>query len=377
MPVPLSEQIRQRLLSAIMSGRYGPEGPLPTIRELARSFKVSTNTVQKAIHQLCEEGILEARRRRGTVIRSVQLRARNSRRVAVALPYGRTEGLDRRRGWPDTVLIPLRQRLAEAGYSLVLCPLLDMDEFAIVEHLRGLELAGIVLFEVYNDHLVTEIRELRLPMVSADYDAFHLGISSVVFDNAWGCFQATRFLIERGHRHIVTLHPHHTRRIGRNAFRDAVDKERVEGYRLAMKDAGLPVRIEEFPKADDAFRVKLLELLAGPVIPTALVCRDDRVAQAVAKQLQALEFRIPQDISVIGFGDEGLEFAPGRRLSSVWVDREGMGQTTAQYVLREMKKPSQFPQRHVLPTQVVDYDSVSPIRPPSSRLKSRGLAPNP
>ena len=72
--------------------------------------------------------------------------------VAEALYGSILEPLRRDRGWPHGVLIPLRDRLAEAGYSAVFCPLLNVDELAVVEHLRGLDLAGIVLFEVYNDH---------------------------------------------------------------------------------------------------------------------------------------------------------------------------------------------------------------------------------
>jgi len=369
----LSEQVKQKLLSAILSGQFGPNGPLPTIRELARSFKVSTNTVQKAIHELSRDGIVEARPGRGTVIKSAGPANGDSRLVGVPLPYADLEPLDPDGRWPHAVLISLRERLAEAGHSMVLCPLLDVDELAVVEHLSGLGLGGIALFEVYNDHLVTEIRELRLPMISMDYDTSHLGISSVVFDNAWGGYQATRHLIDRGHRHIVSLHPWHRRRVGRNPFLDAVDRERVEGYRLAMMAAGLSVRTEEYVVGDRALRdevldtagtvlrAKLLELFGTRPIPTAIMCRNDSVAHAIVRELRALEIRVPEDVSVVGFGDERTEFAPGRRLTSVWVDRDGMGATAAQYVLREMKRLGGSPRCHRLPTRLAEHDSVADI----------------
>jgi DNA-binding LacI/PurR family transcriptional regulator len=373
MKAPLSEQVKQRLLSAILAGQYGPEGLLPTIRDLARRLKVSTNTVQKAIHQLSSEGVVEARPGRGIVVKSVGRPPGGSRLVGVPLPYDRLEPLRRDRGWPHGVLIPLRDRLAEAGYSAVFCPLLNVDELAVVEHLRGLNLAGIVLFEVYNDHLVTEIAALRLPMVSMDYDTSHLGIPSVVFDNAWGGFQAARHLIDHGHRHIVSLHPRHRRRVGRNPFLDAVDKERVEGFRLAMMSAGLAVRLEDFTLVTDSpageavgesgvLQERLAALFETQPVPTALMCRNDGIARIVAEHLRELALRVPEDVSIIGFGDAAMEFSPGKRLTSIWVDRDGMGRTAAQYILREMKQRTPVPHRHVLPTHVAGYDSVADLR---------------
>jgi DNA-binding LacI/PurR family transcriptional regulator len=366
----LSEQVRQKLLSAILSGGYGPGQPLPTIRELARVFKVSANTVQAAIHELSRAGVVEARRGRGIVVKMASRPGRRSRRVGVPLPYGirklRRDGL-----WPHTPLLALRDRLAEAGLDIVLVPLVQMNELEIVEHIRRLGVAGIVLFEVYNDRLVMEIRELQLPTASMDYDTSHLGIPSVVFDNAWGGFAAARFLIERGHRHMMTVHVPKTHKVGQNPFLEPVDAWRVEGFRLALMNAGLPVRIEDLPLGDPdqwtgpgPMRTRLLELLGSAPAPTALFCRNDHIAQGVAAQLRALEYRVPEDISIVGFGDEGLQFAPGRRLTSVWVDSVGLGQTAAQCILRQIKQAGASPMRHVLPTHIAVHDSVADVHSP-------------
>ena len=65
-----SQQIRRQLRQRILDGQFEPGGTLPTIRSLAKSFNVSTKTVQKAIHALSQEGIIEAKRGTGLFIKT-------------------------------------------------------------------------------------------------------------------------------------------------------------------------------------------------------------------------------------------------------------------------------------------------------------------
>ena len=64
----LYDKIRKDLLSKIKDGTY-PEGQtIPSELELAQIYGVSRPTVRQAIQLLADEGYLEKRRRRGTVV---------------------------------------------------------------------------------------------------------------------------------------------------------------------------------------------------------------------------------------------------------------------------------------------------------------------
>jgi GntR family transcriptional regulator len=67
-PIPLYYQIANVLQSRIYSGDYAPGTRLGTEQELAREFRVSRTTVQKALDALYAEGIIDRLRARGTFV---------------------------------------------------------------------------------------------------------------------------------------------------------------------------------------------------------------------------------------------------------------------------------------------------------------------
>ena len=72
--VSLHEQIVRQVTLGVLSGELAPGERLPSIRELARRFKVHSNTVSAAYRQLSAEGWVERRRGSG-----VYVRARNAK----------------------------------------------------------------------------------------------------------------------------------------------------------------------------------------------------------------------------------------------------------------------------------------------------------
>ncbi len=67
-PIPLYYQLKTLLLEEILSGRYGPEGRLPTEHELCDQYAISRTPVSRALSELAEEGVILRHRRRGTFV---------------------------------------------------------------------------------------------------------------------------------------------------------------------------------------------------------------------------------------------------------------------------------------------------------------------
>ncbi|MER3467668.1 MAG: hypothetical protein C4312_03600, partial [Thermoflexus sp.] len=67
-PLPLHEQIRERLLKAIQSGKVAAHRRLPSERVLAQWFAVNRLTVRQALRELIAQGYLYARFGRGTFV---------------------------------------------------------------------------------------------------------------------------------------------------------------------------------------------------------------------------------------------------------------------------------------------------------------------
>ena len=86
-PIPLYEQIANRVRLAIASGELRPATALPSVRQLATQLRVNPATVVQAYRDLETEGFVEMRQGAGTFVREVapQARARERARQAVAL----------------------------------------------------------------------------------------------------------------------------------------------------------------------------------------------------------------------------------------------------------------------------------------------------
>lgn len=75
-PMPLYEQLRQGLLSAILDGTIPTGSKMPTEEELCAAYGISRPVVRQAYKALIESGHVERRRGSGTFVRSSNSRGR-------------------------------------------------------------------------------------------------------------------------------------------------------------------------------------------------------------------------------------------------------------------------------------------------------------
>ena len=358
-----SNQIKRHLMRHILEGRYLPGSTLPTIQELSETLKVSTKTVQKAIHALSAEGLIEAKRGVGLTVKAIP--AQTGRKREIGLIHPNTPDYLKTDAYPGFVIKALQKALKKHDYTLVPWSLGSADPLTIVETIADRHWSGAVLLEIDSDPIILELRETRIPLVSMDYDASRHGISSVIFDNILGMFQATKLLIGLGHRNIALLRPLVRNPIINRTSLDWVEGIRLEGYRLAMIDAGLPIVAREFQNNPESCHAALLTLFACRPAPTACVCVADWSARHIATELMAMGFRIPEDVSITGLGATagfpGAEFAPGRQLSSVCLEYAEMGAGAARLILEAIESPAHAARREVLPTRMEQKDSVAPL----------------
>jgi GntR family transcriptional regulator len=115
-PVPIYQQIRDRIVEAIATGEATVGSGLPSTRQLAVDLGINFHTVNKAYDQLRQEGLLRIGRKAGAVIQ----------RDASSGPP--------RPGWEDDWCGRLRTMLAEAAAQ-------GLPAEGVVRHCRDI-LAG-------------------------------------------------------------------------------------------------------------------------------------------------------------------------------------------------------------------------------------------
>jgi LacI family transcriptional regulator len=355
-----SQQIKRQLRQRILDGQFEPGSTLPTIRSLAKSFKVSTKTVQKAIHALSQEGMIEAKRGTGLFIK-MQAFKPGAAGQRIGLLHSSAPEYLQGELYPKPILDTLTAELNAAGYTLIPCSLAKLDRLALEAELAKLKLGGLILFEVDADRVVFELLELRLPMLSIDHDCYRHGVSSVVFDNIFGTFQTTKLLIEQGHKHIAFLRPLMVSKIYNNNSLTLIEDERLKGYCVAMQEAKLPLDIQEYSRrAPEHVQEMLLRVLGRRPAPTAFVCSADFSAMSIITELKKLGYRIPEDVSVTGFGDFHTEYEPSRLITTARVDYVETGRTAARLFLDLVTGKTTKAERKVIPVTLVRNHSVGP-----------------
>jgi LacI family transcriptional regulator len=145
------------------------------------------------------------------------------------------------------------------------------------------------------------------------------GSADVAVDNAAGIASMVSALAALGHRHIAFL-------AGPRAL--FVARDRLEGYRRGLVEAGLPVdeRLVVHTGFDrDGGALGVDTLLAGEAPFTAIACANDLLALGALARLESLGIPVPGAVSVAGFDDISVAAMTAPALSTVRMPLREMG----------------------------------------------------
>lgn len=164
---------------------------------------------------------------------------------------------------------------------------------------------GVIVGSERNPGMVSELAELKAPIVLIDYDiaeiiGSRLNKSQLAVVNSMdyeGTMAVMEHLIGLGHREIGILAGRADTYSGR---------ERFKAYEAALLEHGLPLREEfvlqgQFLK--DAAFDEAERLIRGGRLPTALFSANDDMAIAALQAFHRHGIRVPEDISLAGYDD--------------------------------------------------------------------------
>jgi len=232
-------------------------------------------------------------------------------------------------------------------YNLIFEPWPDEDAELPHSISKG-KIDGVIILGKIHREKVLLIKQRAIPLVLCGHPLPDLEQHTVMPDGKSGSYQATKHLIELGHKKIATL-------AGGEIF-DPVARDRIEGYRYAMLEAGLEIAEEQIVIADFKFYThadkSLDKLLTLKETPTAIVCASDPIAYKVYEVLTAKKYKIPEDISLTGFDNfQTPEYAKGflPKLSTVEVNTKELAKYTLDILFELMEEPTKIAWRYTLP----------------------------
>ena len=258
------------------------------------------------------------------------------------------------------------------GYRLVLCNT-DNDHSKELAHLRELRTylpAGLIVIPSNFSDLTTHAESYQkagTAVVCLDRSPRDWDGDTVTVANEDGAYQATRYLIQLGHRRLATITgPLHLTN----------SQQRFAGFKRAVLEAGLSLAPEysheaSFDKSGGYAKGGiLLRMLPRP---TAIFAANDMIALGVMIAIREAGFKCPDDVSVIGFDNLELAEMTNPPLASVHQPGYQMGAMAARLLLDRVAGDSQGARHIVLETELKIRESVAP--PPPEANKPGGQGP--
>lgn len=228
----------------------------------------------------------------------------------------------------------------------------DERDNNIPKVLRDGKVDGLIflgqLGEKYIDRMV---RQSDLPVFFLDTYMPSVAFDTVISDGYYGTYLLTDYLIRKGHR-----------RIGFVGNIDATTSiaDRFWGYRKALREHGIEFE-DRWEMRDRGEHSKIFDhILNGRVDMDAYVCNCDSAAYVLIRNLEAMGYSVPDDISVVGFDD----FLPagmgmdGIKITSYSVDMERMAEVCVESLIKKIKHEKYVEGVQIISGKIVEKNTV-------------------
>jgi LacI family transcriptional regulator len=302
-PLPLHTQLLNELRHAILSGKLKPHEQLPGEYALITQLSISRSTVQRAWQTARDEGLIYRVPAKGTFVAELPSAPTETKIVGCIVPEFRytfdgslfdgAEEILRAKGC--RLLFAQSQRHIE-------------EENRLIRSMCHEGVSGILLWPVSENKRDRYVLDpsCSVPVVLLDRPIPGTSLPCVTSRNYDGALEAMEHLLSLGHRDIAF------------AAWPPLDllpvAERIRAYRDAMKKAGLPplplitlgepveaVNYRRYAEEAQVDVANLAEILIRPDRPTAIFAMNDILASLVLRAAQQADWRVPDDLSVVGF----------------------------------------------------------------------------
>jgi DNA-binding LacI/PurR family transcriptional regulator len=317
------------------SGVFAPGTALPKERELAATLGVSAGTLRQALQELEADGLIRRVRGQGTFATTPNERSSHVRSNLLTLIVPQV-----REGLYPSLIHGFEQAVAGTGYQITVgnsCNELARQE-EILRQAVDNRVAGVAIvpttFPPTPPAQLLALQEHGVPLVFCHRALEGVTAPLVTWSGCEVGRLAARMLFAQGHRRVATV----------VAFRDPMVIAVSGAIRKTLEELGgepsaytVCYHGERLPglQAREAIREVLVALLRRADRPTAIHCANLADAEQVFLLAGEMGLSIPEDLSLIYFGDSRPSSALAQRLTCVAVDAQAIG-LRAGGLLREM-----------------------------------------
>ncbi len=308
-----------------------------TLKFLAEKLKMSVSTVSKAlnnyptINEYTKKRVQEmARDLHFTPNKSaINLKERKSRIIGIILPNLLDHFFTRS-------IYGVEQFAMKNGYNVIISQSHDEleKEIHLADMLLKSRVDGLIVAiskQTQDFKHLDQFEQMGIPVVYYTRNpSFNLNCHKVLGNTFQGCYQATKFLIDRGHKKIAYLG-------GPKMINFTHD--RFNGYINALKDNEVPFSAElvAYTDFDQENTIKAIQnLFTNPEnTPTALVAFKEPILFDAIKYLRSINYPNFSQIECIGFGNNSfITYLDAPPIASVEENPESVGENAIKLLLQ-------------------------------------------
>lgn len=329
----------------------------PTLEAVAALAGVSRSTVSRVVNgstKVAPEAITavnDAIDRLGYVPNRAArtLASRHTNTIALVIPENTAKFFAD--PYFASVIQGVAMYLATTDYTLTLLIASETDPEKTRRYLQGGNVDGALILSHHSDDRSFTQLARSLPVVFGGRPMSQEGSDNYIVDvdNVDASARATRHLIEHGRRRIATI---------TGPQNMAAGLDRVEGWRLAISEAGLEpgaLEVGDFTPVGGAEAMRRM-LASGAEFDSVFVA-SAQMASGALGVLREHGLRVPEDVSVITIDNDW--FAQNSTPPLTTIDQPSMiqGSTIAEVLVRILQGEA-VPRTTIIPTTLVERASV-------------------
>ncbi len=326
-----------------------------TLKQLAEQLNVSVSTVSKALHDSDEISPETVKRVKALAKHlnyqpnkmAISLKSSKTKSIGVIIPNVLNHFFAK-------VLYAIEKEASSKGYDIIIC----ISNESFTKELQSLEVLGNGSVDGFiisiaeetqtkgkTDHF-NSILQQQLPIVMFDRVANDVDCDKVIIDDFGSVHKATTHLINEGRKKIALF-------TGIDEL--SVGKLRSEGYVKALEDSkaytGKPLIIKY--DEEEGFDDYIEEILKSNPDIDGIISADNTSGVIALNKALKLGYKIPGQISIIGFSDDNVLKFTDPKLSTISQHAVDIGKTSVRILIDRINKVSTASKTKVIKTDLI------------------------
>ncbi len=333
---PKHERLRDHLVKEMIAGRLTSGQALPSETRLVETLGVARMTIRQAMASLENDGLIRRVQGKGTFVEANVRRKLQRGQDIFALVVVETRG-----GYYPSLLHGFETAAGDIHHQAIVCSTGgDVARQAdIILQLLDKEVGGVALNPTGTPptpaYQVRQLQKHGIPVVFCHrrVEGVAAPLLAIPFHEIGRL--AGKVLAEHGHRRVAYMTGPQLPAMVTAGYQEGLQEAlRAGGCELPVESVAVPQPLHVLD--EEVLWPILQQMFAKPDRPTAIFATFDSLAEMIYLLLPRLGLRVPEDVSLIGFGGAWREGALTKRLTSVVVDEIATGKK-AVALLHEMR----------------------------------------